>query len=285
MIGALLGLLGAALPEPTPVIHVAEDLCLEGVSPAGLERLLRLEVGRHLGPRTLSVTAPRCEAPVVEFDVIGPGRVLHHQLGVADTPPRARARVLALTISEWLETSPAPEVKRTARKTLVLSAGPTALHLFDHRQTLLGARADLAIDVGPLLLGLDVGGATTSTQIPIGEIEVGLVAVGVGAAFVYAGARYRVSAGPRLATGLGWVSGHTTLEGVSSGDRRQWVLLASAQARLQFWIGRWTLQVTCHAGGVIAGLEATADGDVVSGLSGSTGGVSLQLGADLLGDS
>src|SRR3954467_11274897 len=233
------GVLALALAVIAPITARAADIPLIRVFPPACEEApvsvddfidsLRVELaGRQphccvVGPGgdaandaikvTLSVVPcdPSTEQVDVAVGVRAPPRTIQRQVSLADLPPEARLRALALAVAELIrsagaspEVAPPPPAAGPPRQPLVLNgsvAGEMQSH-FSHETTLWGPRLGLTLSGERWQLTLDAGASASRKDVSLGELSILLAS-----ATVFAGPRFAfgpviASVGP--AGTLGW---------------------------------------------------------------------------------
>jgi len=260
-------------------IDVADMSCL-GVAPPQLARMIQLELPD--GVEGAMTVRPRCTATEAAIEWRRENDVRTHVVPLSGVAPTARARTLALAIAEWSRASPVADFETVRRSAWILRAGAWSRHLFAHGDTLIGAQAGVGFDVGPFTLGVDAGAATTRTGSAIGEVQLGLAALGLSVTLTRDAGPYRVFIGPRIEPGLGWVSGSSERDDVDVSATTDFIFTAGLQAGLQIRLSeRWLFGLQCMGGGVVRGLDGTGDGETVTGLSGSVASLALSIGGDV----
>jgi len=230
----------AARAADIPVIRVFPPECAETpVSVDDFVDALRVELaGRQphccvVGPGgeaatdalkvTLSIDP--CEAATqhveVQVDVTGTQRTIARQVSLADLPPEARPRALALAVAELIRTAgespepaapppaPAPPV---APERLLLLAGNVAGEIRSHfslHTALWGLRVGGALAGSRWQISLDAGAATSRNEVSLGDLRILLAS-----ATLFAGPRFVL--GPVIASvGPAGTLGWARIEGAS----------------------------------------------------------------------
>src|SRR5262245_5184673 len=174
---------------------------------------------------TLSIEP--CDASTEEIgvlvDVAQPPRALQRQVSLADLPPEARPRALALAVAELIRSAtgslqpeappPPPEPPPAAAPPRHIGlagsvAGDVRRH-FAHATTLWGARLGLSLAYGRWHATVDAGAAANRTDVDAGNISILLAS-----AALFAGPRFTagpviVSFGPTGALGWAWIKGQS----------------------------------------------------------------------------
>lgn len=172
---------------------------------------------------TLSIEP--CEAATqhveVQVDVTGTRRTIARQVSLADLPPEARPRALALAVAELVRSAgespepaaqppaPAPPV---APERLLLLAGNVAGEIRSHfslHTALWGLRVGAALAGHHWQISLDAGAATSRNEVSLGDLRILLVS-----ATLFAGPRFVL--GPVIASvGPAGMLGWARIEGAS----------------------------------------------------------------------
>src|SRR6266498_302317 len=183
---------------------------------------------------TLSVEPcdPATQQVDVTVDVAVPPRTIQRQVSLADLPPEARPRALALAVAELIRSAgaspepaappPPPPATEAARQRLLLTgtiAGEMQSY-FSHETTLWGPRLGLTLSGARWQLTLDAGASASRKDVSLGELSILLAS-----ATVFAGPRFALgpviaSVGPAGTLGWARISGQSDLASVAatSGD-------------------------------------------------------------------
>jgi hypothetical protein len=224
--------IAARAADGLPVIRVFPPECaVAPVSADDFVDALRVELaGRQphccvVGPSTdaaadavrvtlaIEPCEPATQQVTVAVDVTVPPRTVQSQVSLADLPPEARPRALALAVAELIRTAseapqanipppPPPEV-RPARHLRLMGAVAGAMQSHPAHDTMLwGPRLGVTLASAAWQLTLDAGVAASRNTVTLGELSI-LVA----SATLFAGPRFAL--GPVLTTvgpagTLGW---------------------------------------------------------------------------------
>jgi hypothetical protein len=175
-----------------------------------------------------------CEASTQQVDVLvdvtATRRAITRQVALADLPPEARPRALALAVAELLRTAGEPAPPEAAppappapsgppQRPLTLTgnvAGEMRIHV-SRDTTLWGPRLGVMLSGGPWQLSLDAGVAAGRRQVDLGELSTLLAS-----ASLFAGPRFVLgpvitSVGPAGTLGWARIEGQSNMAGVVSG--------------------------------------------------------------------
>ncbi len=230
----------------------------------------------------------------VSVAAAGGGRAASREVSLLDVLPPARPRALALAVAEMLRSlgSAAPVEKAAAPLAAAPPAAPPlslsppppeparplawALGLeaegrgFPGRDTLLwGVRARFTAGWSWLHAGVDVGGGCARADVAEGDVLLRAAGVGLELGPRFAGRAAVVDLGLRADLGWAWARGETGLASVRTGAGSDW--LASAGLRLSVEAparARVRPRVAIEGGGVLAGVQAQANGQTVAGITG-----------------
>jgi len=239
----------AARAADLPVIRVFPPECAEApVSVDDFVDALRVELaGRQphccvVGPGgepatdALKVTLviEPCEAATqhvdVQVDVTATQRMITRQVSLADLPPEARPRALALAVAELIRSAgepPQPEalpptpVPPPAPERHLLLAGNVAGEIRSHfslHTALWGLRVGVMLSGSRWQVSLDAGAATSRNEVSLGDLRILLAS-----ATLFAGPRFVLgpviaSVGPAGTLGWARIEGRSGMPGVIVGD-------------------------------------------------------------------
>ena len=239
----------AARAADLPVIRVFPPECAEApVSVDDFVDALRVELaGRQphccvVGPGgepatdALKVTLviEPCEAATqhvdVSVDVTATQRTITRQVSLADLPPEARPRALALAVAELIRSAgepPQPEalpptpVPPPAPERHLLLAGNVAGEIRSHfslHTALWGLRVGVMLSGSRWQVSLDAGAATSRNEVSLGDLRILLAS-----ATLFAGPRFVLgpviaSVGPAGTLGWARIEGRSGMPGVIVGD-------------------------------------------------------------------
>jgi hypothetical protein len=318
-----------ALPGRVQVAMPACDAA--PVDPASLLWALRVELavdgvssvefappGSHPGDEgplaTITLKAPCDPAALeltIEIDDVATSKTLERRVSVADVPPSARARAVAIGAAELLRASwaelalaehPAAAVPAQTdflRRAVALHlTGPKAESMMqpdglvtvvldgrlfpNYSSGLVGPRAELSIRLTralPLRVRADVGAAFGTAHDPIGDIDLVLVSGALGLAASSEVGPLRAEVGPRFEMGWAHARGvpfDTTVLGSSASGA---TIAGLLDAQMWFRVAsRAWLSTGVAAGDTFLGLDARADGRRAAGIGGPTMGVRVGAG-------
>ena len=287
-----------------PLIRVFPPECPSGpVSPDDFIDALRVELaGRQphccvVGPGgdaandavkvTLSIEPcdPATEQVGVTVDVTAPPRTIQRQVSLADLPPEARPRALALAVAELIRSAgeapqpdavpppPAPAHDASGGGRHLPLTGTVAGQMqshFSHDTTLWGPRLGITLSSARWQLTLDAGASASRKNVPLGELSFLLAS-----ATLFGGPRFAL--GPVLASvgpagTLGWarISGQSNMSGVAATSGSNVVgtvgLRAAAEGPATTIV---RLLAYVEAGWTVRWLEADVNGQTSAGISGA----------------
>ncbi|HEY7372774.1 MAG TPA: hypothetical protein VIF57_11480 [Polyangia bacterium] len=229
---------------------------------------------------TLSIEP--CDAATEQVDVVvditAPPHTTQRPVSLADLPPEARPRALALAVAELIRTAgesaqalppgpPPPEKREAPFAALNGSVVGDVRHHFGQGTTLWGARLGLSLVFERWQATLDAGAATSNTDVSAGSINLLLAS---GALFVgprFAVGPIAVSLGPTGALGFVRMKGQSTSLIPSEGT----FLVGTAGLRAAIEApARHAVRAYGYAEGglTIRHLEAEVDGAPAAGISG-----------------
>jgi hypothetical protein len=234
-----------------------------------------------------------CDAATQQVDVLvdvtGTQRTMARQVALADLPPEARPRALALAVAELLRSAaeapppeaPPPPVETGPPPRPLILTGHVAAEMrshFSRDTTLWGPRLGLMLSGGPWQISLDAGAAAGRNQVSLGELST-LVA----SAALFAGPRFVL--GPVIATfgpagTLGWarIEGKSAVPGVIPGRGSGIIATVGLRAALEGpAAGALRLLAYVEGGATVRRLDADVDGRAVAGINGTY----LLLGAGI----
>jgi hypothetical protein len=188
----------------------------------------------------------------VVVDVAAPPRTMQRPVSLADLPPEARPRALALAVAELIREAgepaqPAPpavappdsgrEPAFGERIDAIGSVAGEMRHHFGHGSTLWGARLALSLVSGRWQATVDAGAATSRNDFSVGEVSV-LLASGA----LFAGPRFVagpvvVSVGPTGALGWARITGQSSTADIVAGQGSGLVATAGLRAAIEGPVG------------------------------------------------
>jgi hypothetical protein len=236
----------------------------------------------------VTLTIEPCDAATeqvgITVDVTEPPRTVDRQVSLADLPPEARPRALALAVAELIRSAsgPAqpdagtpppdhPPVAPPPPRGLSVTggvAGEVRRH-FSRDTTLWGPRLALSLSSARWQVTLDAGAATNRTEVSQGELSI-LVA----SATLFLGPRFVTgpvitSFGPAAALGWARIKGQTDMTGIvpASGSNLVSTLGLRAQAEGP---ASSVIRLFGYAEGgfTLLGLDAFVFGQPATGVSG-----------------
>lgn len=163
----------------------------------------------------------------VTVDIAVPPRTIAQQVSLADLPPEARPRALALAVAELLRSPaespqaetppPPPQPPRTGPPLLLTGSIAGEMHGHFSRDTILwGPRLGLTLSSTHWQLTLDGGVAASRNDVTLGELSI-LEATGT----LFAGPRFSpgpvvTSVGPALTVGWARIKGQSDMTNVAA---------------------------------------------------------------------
>jgi hypothetical protein len=235
---------------------------------------------------TLSIEPcdPATQQVRVAVDVASPPRTVQRQVSLADLPPEARPRALALAVAELIRSageSPGPEIPPPppaspeagpAQDRLLLTgtvAGEMESH-FAHGTTLWGPRLGLSVSSARWQLTLDAGASASRKDVSLGELSI-LVA----SSTLFGGPRFALgpviaSVGPAGTVGWARITGRSNMPvvaGTSGSNVVGTVGLRAAAEGPAATIVRALAYI--EAGWTVRWLDADVNGQTSAGISGA----------------
>jgi len=204
-------------------------------------------------------------------------------VSLADLPPEARPRALALAVAELIREAgesapppppalpPPPETKRERafgeRIDVIGSVAGEMRHYFGHGTTLWGARLGITLWSGRWQATADAGAAANQSQFSVGDVDI-LLASGA----LFAGPRFvagpvAIDIGPTGTFGWARITGQST--DVRTGEGSALVVTAGLRAAVEgptghiIGLGGWL-----EAGLTVRRLDAQVQGQDAAGISG-----------------
>jgi hypothetical protein len=302
----------AARAADIPVIRVFPPECAETpVSVDDFVDALRVELaGRQphccvVGPGgeaaatdalKVSLSIEPCEAATqqvaVQVDVTATQRTITREVALADLPPEARPRALALAVAELIRSAseaPPPEplppapVPVVAPERQLLVAGNLAGEIRSHfslHTALWGLRVGLMLSGSRWQIGLDAGAATSRNEVNLGDLRILLAS-----ATLFAGPRFVLgpviaSVGPAGTLGWARIEGQSGMSGVFGRDGSGLVSTVGLRAAAEGPASSAVRLLAYLEGGLtVRSLEADVNNQPAAGISGPY--FMLALGARL----
>ena len=289
----------AARAADIPVIRVFPPTCAEApVSVDDFVDALRVELaGRQphccvVGPGSeaatdalkVTLSIEPCEAATqhveVQVDVFATQRTISRQVSLADLPPEARPRALALAVAELIRSAgeaPQPEAlppapaPTVAPERLLLSggvAGEIRSH-FSLHTALWGLRAGLMLSGRRWQISLDAGAATSRNEVSLGELRILLAS-----AALFAGPRFVLgpviaSVGPAGTFGWARVEGRSGMPDIVVRDGSGLVSTLGLRAAAEGPASSGIRLLAYVEGGItVRSLEADVNNQPAAGISG-----------------
>ncbi|MGZ3451704.1 MAG: hypothetical protein ACXWUG_31360 [Polyangiales bacterium] len=304
-----------AIAADHPNVHIEVDACV--AVPAGdVKKIVTVELGALVvdtseGPVTRVRTA--CKTGLVELVVDDPitGKSLSRSVDILSSPPKARARLLALAIVElvsasWteLESNPkprvpaaGPKVPESAKKAAKSSLHPQArgrplriLAIGEERYFFprTGPLHGFGVRVGDdrFLVGwaADMTYAFGNVSAPIGTISADLVSAGVSGNLHYSSEVLTTRVGPGVRFGSARLSGvpHDDLTVEGRSVRGPWIEpFVHASITLHPFDAKIAFDGGIEAGWVVLPVRANADGERQAAAGGLSVAATLGIGVSL----
>jgi hypothetical protein len=136
---------------------------------------------------------------------------------------------------------------------------------------LYGGRLGLSYTPTPrFTLVIDAGGAGTIAHSSLGNIDVAMGSVGVGAALTHRGELGALRVGPRIELGPGWFAGESTSASVRSASTVAPLAFMALSAEGAFRLLPWLAGVAAvDVGGTLRGMSPRVDQAYVADVSGA----------------
>jgi hypothetical protein len=214
-------------------------------------------------------------------------RAVERAVSLADLPPAARPRALALAVAELLHAAdqppqpqpppapaPPPEPQpppATTADTVRLSGGADALlRSYPTRQTfLLGAQLSLGVSGTRWQAALAIDGALGRPSVDLGAVTIRTLAAAVTAGPRFAVGRATIDVGASASAGWAWVRGEPSVAGVIAGSGGGFIAAAGARVAVQApSSSALRFHAAGEAGAVLHGVDAEVDGSAAAGIAG-----------------
>jgi len=188
----------------------------------------------------------------VVVEVASPPRTIERPVPLADLPPEARPRALALAVAEMIReageaaqpqppVAPPPEIKHEAafgeRVDVIGSVAGELRHHFGLGSTMWGARLGVSLLSGRWQATVDAGADTSRTQFDVGDVSVLLASAGLFAGPRFAAGPVVVGVGPTGALGWARITGQSSATDVVAGQGSGLVATAGLRATIEGPIG------------------------------------------------
>ena len=251
--------------------------CVTGADPASAGGELRVTL-------TVEPCDPNTDPIGVAVSESDGPSTIERSVSLADLPPAARPRALALVVAELLRAAartpppPPPAVPElqpppaAAGDSPRLSAGADALlRGYPTRGTvLLGAQLSVGVATTRWHATLAVDGALGRPSVDLGAVTVGMVSAAGTAGPRFSVGRAALDVGASLSGGWAWVRGEPDVAGVSAGSGGGFVAAAGVRLAVQAPATHWLrFHAAGEAGAVLRGLDADVDGRAAAGIAGA----------------
>ena len=302
LLAAMIAPITARAADVLPVIRVLPPQC--EATPLSIDDFvdsLRVELaGRQphccvVGPDSdavadaarVTLSIEPCDAATeqigVTIDMADPPRTVERQVSLADLPPEARPRALALAVAELIRSASAPAQPAAAaaivpdhppdtpppRFPVSANVAGEFRRYLSTDTSLWGARLGISLSSSRWQATIDVGAAASRSDVSLGEVS-----ILEGSAGLFAGPRFLLgpviaSAGPAATLGWAQIVGRSSLPGITPGTG--WGLVSTAGARAA---AEGPASSSIRVFGYVEGgytvrrLDALADGQQVAGIAG-----------------
>ncbi len=225
----------------------------------------------------------------VGVDVAAPPRTVQREVSLADLPPEARPRALALAVAELIRSAGGPaqpaEVPPVRPAQPEATAAPLVLtgdvagdvrYFLSHPTAMIGARLGLALAWARLQVTLDVGAAATSSTQTTGDVS-GDVSILLASASLFVGPRFVLgpavaSFGPAVSLGWASIKGRSDDPTVINGEGGRLVSTVGARVGFEGPVPHVVrLFGFLEGGGAVRGVNADVAGQPTIGASGAYG--------------
>ena len=304
----------AAEPEVVatpPAVHIVGPECRETpLSIAEFVEALRVELAGHgmrccttgaaagadagqspAGELLVTLAVEPCDPNTDRVGVVVTDtrrlQAMERSVSLADLPPAARPRALALAVAELLHAAnqplqslppsvpavpPGPQPPHAAATGGArLSGGAGALlRSYPMRQTvLLGAQLSLGASGTRWHAELALDGALGRPPVDLGAISIRTLAAAVTAGPRFAVGRATIDVGASASGGWAWVRGESSVAGVIPGAGDGFIASAGARVAVQAPASSaLRFHAAGEAGAVLHGMDAEVDGSAAAGIAG-----------------
>ena len=212
-------------------------------------------------------------------------QAVERSVSLADLPPAARPRALALAVAELLHAAnqppqppPAPATPpepqpppAAATEGARLSGGADALlRSYPMRQTVLfGAQLSLGVSGARWHAALTLDGALGRPPVDLGAVSIRALAAAVTAGPRFAVGRTTIDVGASASGGWAWVRGEPSGADVTAGAGDGFIAAAGARVAVQAPASSaLRFHAAGEAGAVLHGIDADVDGSAAAGIAG-----------------
>jgi hypothetical protein len=214
-------------------------------------------------------------------------RAVERGVSLADLPPAARPRALALAVAELLHAAdqpsqpqpppppaappePQPPPAATAAGARLSGGADALLRSYPTRQTfLLGAQLSLGVSGASWHAALAIDGALGRPPVDLGAIAIHTLAAAVTAGPRFAVGRATIDVGASASGGWAWVRGEPSVAGVTGGSGDGFIATAGARVAVQApSSSALRFHAAGEAGAVLRGVNAEVDGSAAAGIAG-----------------
>ena len=304
---AAAGAATAAEPEviaAPPPVHIVGPECRDTpVSIAEFVEALRVELAGHgmrccttgdgaggeaapAGELLVTLAVEPCDPSTDRVGVVVTDtrrlQAVDRSVSLADLPPAARPRALALAVAELLRAAaqppppqapspPAAAPPPTATDSVHLAGGVDAvLRSYPTRQTLLlGAQLSLGASGARWHAALALDGALGRPPVDLGAVTVRTLGGSITAGPRFAVGRATIDLGASAGGGWAWVRGEPSVAAVTAGAGNSFIAAAGARLAVQAPAsGALRFHAAGEVGAVLRGLDADVDGTAAAGIAG-----------------
>jgi hypothetical protein len=222
---------------------------------------------------------PSTQDVAVTVDVGDPMRAITRLVSLADLPPEAHARALALAVAELLRSAgepvvapPPPVVAPPPPANNLYPVGTVAGALIDHfdRGTALwGGRLGVALPTRRWQVALEAGVAVSHNDYTAGRVGITLVSATLSAGPRFALGPVTLDAGPAIGFGRAWIKGQSDNPDVVPGSGSGFVSTLGVRAGIE--VPATSSIRACaivEGGGTIRRLDANVGGQPGAGIAG-----------------
>jgi hypothetical protein len=220
---------------------------------------------------------PATQDVAVTVDVGDPMRATTRLVSLADLPPEARARALALAVAELLRSAgepviaPPPGLTPPPASDLypVGTVAGALINHFDRGTALWGGRLGVALPARRWQVALDAGIAVSHNDYAAGSVGITLVGATLSAGPRFALGPVTLDAGPAIGFGRAWIKGQSDDPNVVPGSGSGFVSTLGVRAGIE---APATSSIRgcaiVEGGGTIRRLDANVGGQPGAGIAG-----------------
>jgi hypothetical protein len=306
----------AAEPEVVatpPAVHIVGPECREPpLSIAEFVDTLRVELAGHgmrccttdadasaasaAGELLVTLAVEPCDGNADRVGVVVTDtrrlQAMERSVSLADLPPAARPRALALAVAELLRATdqsarpaPPPEPQpppAVPNEVVRVAAGADALlRAYPTRNTLLlGGQLSLGVSGRRWHTALALDGALGQPSVELGAITVRMLGAAISAGPRFSIGRATIDVGASASAGWAWVRGEPGVADVTARAGNGFVAAAGARFAVQApRFARLRFHAAAEVGGVLYGLDANVNGSAAAGIAGAYGSFAVGVRA------